>query len=197
MLVEFEYMKKTFISLISFGAAAFLASFTSVSAQAVFGPGTTGSVTFCTADAYVCPNGTTVGRTGSNCQFVCPDVVTTSPTCTNVYPYYCTGLVSPSYSYTSGCYTYYYNGYTRTTTVQSYNCQTNNYGYYPVATTYTYPSSGYSTYHYCNGSWHTSYHGGNNCISNWLNYNNYNQYQYNNYQYRNNCYYLDGRLVCQ
>jgi len=30
-------------------------------------------VVFCTADAMQCPDGTWVGRTGPNCQFVCPD----------------------------------------------------------------------------------------------------------------------------
>ena len=28
----------------------------------------------CTADAFVCPSGISVGRTGSNCQFVCPNI---------------------------------------------------------------------------------------------------------------------------
>jgi hypothetical protein len=27
---------------------------------------------FCTADAMQCPDGTWVGRTGPNCEFVCP-----------------------------------------------------------------------------------------------------------------------------
>jgi hypothetical protein len=27
---------------------------------------------FCTADAFQCPDGTWVGRTGPDCQFVCP-----------------------------------------------------------------------------------------------------------------------------
>lgn len=27
---------------------------------------------FCTADAFQCPDGTFVGRTGPNCEFVCP-----------------------------------------------------------------------------------------------------------------------------
>ncbi len=31
-----------------------------------------GGGTVCTADAKLCPNGTYVGRTGPNCQFVCP-----------------------------------------------------------------------------------------------------------------------------
>lgn len=28
----------------------------------------------CTMDAMICPDGSTVGRTGPNCQFVCPDL---------------------------------------------------------------------------------------------------------------------------
>jgi hypothetical protein len=35
------------------------------------------TVTVCSADARMCPNGTYVGRTGPNCEFVCPS--------TNVY----------------------------------------------------------------------------------------------------------------
>lgn len=35
-------------------------------------PSTGGGLTFCTADAFQCPDGTYVGRTGPNCQFVCP-----------------------------------------------------------------------------------------------------------------------------
>ncbi len=27
----------------------------------------------CTQDAMICPDGTGVGRTGPNCEFVCPD----------------------------------------------------------------------------------------------------------------------------
>lgn len=29
---------------------------------------------FCTADAMECPDGSWVGRTGPNCEFVCPQV---------------------------------------------------------------------------------------------------------------------------
>ena len=32
----------------------------------------------CTADAKLCPDGTYVGRTGSNCEFVCPAEATTT-----------------------------------------------------------------------------------------------------------------------
>ncbi len=162
-----------------------------------------GNQVMCPMDAYVCADGSTVGRTGPNCQFVCPVTQSTVPA---------------SYSYTSGCYTYYYNGYTRTTTITSYNCQTNNNTYYPVTTypvnTYTYPysttiapSSQYYTYKYCNGSWQLSYYGNNTCstIFNWNTgynsyygtYNNYN-YGYNNYNnYTSNCYYVNGYQVCQ
>lgn len=48
-------------------------------------------ITYCTADAMQCPDGSYVGRTGPNCEFVCPlddvqqvlvgGVVTLSPTC--------------------------------------------------------------------------------------------------------------------
>lgn len=31
-----------------------------------------GEGTVCTMDAMICPNGTTVGRSGPNCEFVCP-----------------------------------------------------------------------------------------------------------------------------
>ncbi|MEN9881293.1 MAG: hypothetical protein RLZZ308_476 [Candidatus Parcubacteria bacterium] len=179
--------------------------------------------TVCSQDAYQCPNGTWVGRTGSNCQFVC------SGTSNNTY--------QQSYTYTSGCYTYYYNGQTRTTSVLRYTCgngyyNNNNYSYtYPVTTsypstnyyTYTNPSS-YYTYSYCNGSWTPSYYGSNssNCNSIWdylgnytnsysnanygYNYNSYNygytpyQYGYNTYNYNtysSGCYYLNGYQVCQ
>ncbi len=68
--------------------------------------------TFCTQDAYVCPNGTTVGRTGSNCQFVCPS--TQVPV-----------TINNSYTYTSGCYTYYFNGTTNKTTILNNSCSNN------------------------------------------------------------------------
>jgi|SRR3989344_3110167 len=34
--------------------------------------------TVCTMDAYICPNGSSVGRTGPNCQFVCPSTAPSS-----------------------------------------------------------------------------------------------------------------------
>ncbi|MDP4020803.1 MAG: hypothetical protein Q8P58_02070 [Candidatus Adlerbacteria bacterium] len=33
---------------------------------------------FCTQDAMQCPDGSYVGRTGPNCEFVCPDIGTTT-----------------------------------------------------------------------------------------------------------------------
>ncbi len=35
---------------------------------------------FCTADAMQCPDGSYVGRSGPNCEFVCPAATTTPPT---------------------------------------------------------------------------------------------------------------------
>jgi hypothetical protein len=119
-------MKKILTRLVSFGAVTFFATFMYTSAQTSYQSSYYygNNTAVCTMDAYVCPDGTTVGRTGYNCQFVCQSVVNNSP----------------SYTYTSGCYTYYYNGQTRTTSVVSYNCQTQTQTYYPVATTYTYPT---------------------------------------------------------
>ena len=146
-------MKK--ILSLSFGFLL-LASVGSVSAY--YYQNQTNYQTACTADAYQCADGTWVGRTGSNCQFVCPST-------NNSYN-------NQSYSYTSGCYTYYYNGSTRTTSITSYNCNntyqgnTNSYSYsYPV-TSYYYPSSQYYTYKACNGGWVTSYsYSSSNCTS--------------------------------
>ncbi len=112
---------------------------------------TTYNSTYCMDDAYVCPNGTTVGRTGTNCQFVCP-----------ITPAYTSQTINNSYTYTSGCYTYYYNGVTRNSTIISYNCSntySNNYTYtYPTQTYYyTAPTSyvsPHSTYCYKNGTWY-------------------------------------------
>jgi hypothetical protein len=40
----------------------------------------------CTKEAKVCPDGTTVGRTGPNCEFAsCPGIACSMPTCTGVY----------------------------------------------------------------------------------------------------------------
>ncbi len=168
----------------SLAVVTLLGTFSDVSAQSY--SSYYGSQIMCPMDAYVCTDGTTVGRTGPNCQFVCPITQTPAPA---------------SYYYTSGCYTYYYNGYTRTTTITNYNCQSNY--------TITYPSSQYYTYNYCNGSWKASYYGYNNCnnIFNWGSgyagyngyYGTYNNYSYNNYSnYVPTCYtYAGGYQVCQ
>jgi hypothetical protein len=37
--------------------------------------GTLPEGTMCTADAMLCPDGSYVGRTGPNCEFVCPDAI--------------------------------------------------------------------------------------------------------------------------
>ncbi len=185
-----------------------LGTFSDVSAQS-YSSYYNSNQTICTKDAYRCPNGTMVGRTGSNCQFVCPSTVTPSPACTGVYPNYCTGLIPSSYYYTSGCYTYYYNGYTKTTSITSYNCSTiySQPEYYTIDTNYTYPvtysytpASQYYTYSYCNGSWTLSYYGANGCNSifnygntNYTNNGYYRAQNYNNY----NCYYMNGYLTCQ
>ncbi|MBP6888075.1 MAG: hypothetical protein KBC21_00045 [Candidatus Pacebacteria bacterium] len=202
-------MKKTTTRLVSLGAVAFFATFMIAEAQVAYYYGNYGNNnTICTVDAYVCPNGTIVGRTGTNCQFSCSVVIVTPPIidcdswCMN-------HRTTSSYSYTSGCYTYYYNGQTRTTSIVSYSCQSQTQTYYPVATTYTYPSqvtqypyhsSGYFTYMYCNGLWRPSYYGNNNCDN--LSYrNNSNYYGVINYtsSYNNlnNCYYLNGYQICQ
>jgi hypothetical protein len=178
--------------------------------------------TYCTQDAYVCPDGTSVGRTGSNCQFVCPS----TPTTTN-----------NSYTYTSGCYTYYYNASTLNTSVVSYNCSNNynnnynnnnynnNYNngytytapstsYYYYTTPSSYYTSPYYTYQYQNGSWYPSNSYNNTSYtSSYYTYpigytdTGYN-YGYNNYNYGNNyndgfirtptnpCYYQGGYQVC-
>lgn len=200
-------MTRAIFLVSSLAIVTLLGTFSDVSAQSY--STYYGNQIMCPMDAHVCADGTTVGRTGSNCQFVCPIIQTPVPA---------------SYSYTSGCYTYYYNGYTRTTTITSYNCQTSSNTYYPVTTyptnTYTYPysttiapSSQYYTYSYCNGSWRASYYGNNNCSSNIFNYTStgyngytgyygtYNNYGYNNYGYSNyvpTCYtYTNGSQVCQ
>lgn len=49
------------------------------------------SGTLCTMDAMQCPDGSYVGRTGSQCEFVCPAVnttTTTPSTATSAVPYY-------------------------------------------------------------------------------------------------------------
>ena len=51
-------------------AGLFLASLGAVAVPA-------GAQTFCAQDAQVCPDGRTVGRSGPNCEFVCPSPTTT------------------------------------------------------------------------------------------------------------------------
>jgi hypothetical protein len=46
---------------------------------------TTGT-TFCTMDARMCPDGSYVGRTGPNCQFVCPTGTSTKANAGVNYP---------------------------------------------------------------------------------------------------------------
>ena len=164
-----------------------------------------GNNNICTMDAYTCPNGTTVGRTGYNCQFVCSGTGAS--------------IVNNSYSYTSGCYTYYYNGYTRKTSVTSYNCQNNyqtNYTYtqpyYQTNYTYTQPyyqnsyyyTSPSYTYQYSDSSWYpssncnnynnSSYYYNTGCTNTGYDNNNYN-YGYNN-PYQTGCYLISGYQVC-
>jgi hypothetical protein len=180
-------MIKTIFVMSFFAVAAFFFGSTSYAQAQSYSYSTHyGNQTMCTMDAYVCPNGTTVGRTGPHCQFVCPGTATIPPVCSSTY---CMGAIPSSYYYTSGCYTYYYNGYTRTTTVTSYNCQNYvtpqqyypYYSYYPATTqyystysypvqttytspvTYTTPVSQYQTYSYCNGSWILSSQRGSGC----------------------------------
>ncbi|MEK7642094.1 MAG: hypothetical protein AAB365_03865 [Patescibacteria group bacterium] len=47
-------------------------------------------VVMCTMDAMMCPDGTYVGRSGPNCQFVCPVVTATSST--TLYEEFTVGL---------------------------------------------------------------------------------------------------------
>lgn len=172
------------------------------------------NTTVCTLDAYVCPNGQSVGRTGSNCQFVCP----TTPSIP-------TTMVKSSYFYTSGCYTYYYNGTTNKTSILSNQCLTNYnnnynnytanydiYSYPNVSYYYTAPSTYYtntspytSAYYYQNTqtdptysypTYYTNYNSGYN-----TSYNNYNvgytDTGYANYYTQpSSCYWQNGYQVC-
>lgn len=157
--------------------------------------------TACTLDAYICPNGTTVGRTGSNCQFVCPGSSTSIPPTT----------LNSSYFYTSGCYTYYYNGTTNRTSIMSNNCATTNYTNYNYGS-YTYPSNTYYytlpttsyyntsyTYPYTTTyySYPSSYYYNNVGYTD-TGYNTTYYYGNNNYIYTptNSCYYVNGYYMC-
>jgi hypothetical protein len=44
-----------------------------------------GNGTICTMDAMQCPDGSWVGRSGPNCQFVCPVGTTTTPTASSIF----------------------------------------------------------------------------------------------------------------
>ncbi len=138
--------------------------------------------------------------------------VQTYPTYTNNSVY----TVSPSYSYTSGCYTYWYNGTTKQVSIIGYTCTNNTYQnsytnytyptsnqtyYYTVPTTYyTYPSYNYT---YQTTDWYQptySYYYTTSYTD--TGYNNYNAYDpyynsYNNgYSYQNSCYWQNGYQVC-
>ncbi len=47
-------------------------------------PNTGGEGVVCTMDAFQCPDGSWVGRTGPSCEFVCPAGTSTSPTGSDV-----------------------------------------------------------------------------------------------------------------
>ena len=165
-----------------------------------------GNNTICTQDAYICPNGQSVGRTGSNCQFVCP----TAPSIP-------TTTVKSSYFYTSGCYTYYYNGTTNSTSILSNQCSNNynnNYNNYTINyDTYSYPNVSYYytvpntyssyPYYYQNTqtypTYPTDYVYYNSSYN--TNYNNYNvgytDTGYANYYTQpSSCYWQNGYQVC-
>lgn len=63
-------MKKTIVLLLSLalvGGVAYAWWRNEASA-----PSDEEEIVYCTQDAMLCPNGTYVGRTGPNCEFVCP-----------------------------------------------------------------------------------------------------------------------------
>lgn len=54
-------------------ATLILSTFRFITATPVFSPAASGSGTMCTMDAKLCPDGSSVGRTGPNCEFAaCP-----------------------------------------------------------------------------------------------------------------------------
>ncbi|MCR4279454.1 MAG: hypothetical protein NUV78_01810 [Candidatus Zambryskibacteria bacterium] len=55
------------ILVIVIGAVAWL-----VKPERSIAPGNDGEAVFCTMDALQCSDGSWVGRTGPNCEFVCP-----------------------------------------------------------------------------------------------------------------------------
>lgn len=55
-------------------------------------PTNDGGAVACTMDAMMCPDGTYVGRTGPNCQFVCPVTPATGGGATSLYEAFTIGL---------------------------------------------------------------------------------------------------------
>ena len=66
------------IAMIAVGLAGAGVFFLSITPSQAPGPGA--DWVACTADAMQCPDGSYVGRTGPNCEFVCPAATTTPPT---------------------------------------------------------------------------------------------------------------------
>ncbi|OGG57627.1 hypothetical protein A2765_00175 [Candidatus Kaiserbacteria bacterium RIFCSPHIGHO2_01_FULL_56_24] len=66
------------IGVIVVGLAGAGVFFLSIAPAQAPGPG--GDSVACTADAMQCTDGSYVGRTGPNCEFVCPSATTTPPT---------------------------------------------------------------------------------------------------------------------
>ena len=64
--------------MIAVGLAGAGVFFLSITPSQAPGPGV--DWVACTADAMQCPDGSYVGRTGTNCEFVCPSATTTPPT---------------------------------------------------------------------------------------------------------------------
>lgn len=166
----------------------------------------------CTKDAMVCPDGSVIGRSGPNCNFICPNYTEyTYPTNWSGYniPYnsynntytYITSSSLNSYQFAQGCNLYNFDTYTKVATLVGSYC-TSNYVYpyntqyspttiYPTTTTYPastiYPTTTNYTYKYINGSWYPS-----NLYNDSQYYTNYNT-QYNP---TSPCYYLNGYQVC-
>ena len=64
------------IAMIAVGLAGAGVFFLSITPSQAPGPG--GDWVACTADAMQCPDGSYVGRTGPNCEFVCQSASSTS-----------------------------------------------------------------------------------------------------------------------
>lgn len=66
----------------------------------------------CTMDAKQCPDGSYVGRTGPNCEFICPETIPSVPKPKIVCPFYSTpapgwcsdGIILPPVKDSNGCY---------------------------------------------------------------------------------------------